>query len=353
MECNRDVELNVNTNRNTNQKSNVKSCPTPLLSIIVPVYNILDYLERCVVSIQRQTYDNIEIILVDDGSNDGTGELCDRLADTDARIKVFHKENGGSSSARNYGIERAKGEYLGFVDSDDYIEPEMYEKLYSAIVKHNVVVAQIGRDEIQIDGSKLPDICVPPKQEVVVDWQEFLFELLMHRGDCSFCTKLLHKSLLQDLRFPEGVLNEDFYLFVNMLEQVGQIVSLPEQTYHVFYKIGSNTRKENKEFFSTVYFDGVVNADMVLDLVKSKCSNLETVAIRFGVFQRLEYLLHIPTSQMHQKNQDYRTIVKWLRKNLLLGLLNPYLNKKNKCYLIILAIMPKGARVMHRKMKGI
>ena len=104
-----------------------------LISVIVPVYNILDCLERCVNSICGQTWKNLEILLVDDGSTDGTGKLCDLLAEKDDRIRVFHKPNGGSSSARNLGISMAKGKWIGFVDSDDWIEPQMYERLYEAV----------------------------------------------------------------------------------------------------------------------------------------------------------------------------------------------------------------------------
>ena len=96
---------------------------TPLITVIVPVYNIKDYLPRCVHSITAQTYTRLEIILVDDGSTDGTGALCDSLAAEDERIRVFHKENGGSSSARNLALRHASGEYVGFVDSDDYLSP--------------------------------------------------------------------------------------------------------------------------------------------------------------------------------------------------------------------------------------
>ncbi len=103
-----------------------------LISVIVPVYNIKEYLGRCVSSIQAQTWENLEILLIDDGSTDGTGEIADELGTRDARIRVFHKENGGSSSARNLGLRDARGKYLGVVDRDDYIEPVMYEKLYMA-----------------------------------------------------------------------------------------------------------------------------------------------------------------------------------------------------------------------------
>ena len=120
---------------------------TATISIIVPVYNIIEYLPRCVESLRKQTYDKIEILLVDDGSTDGTAELCDKLAVEDVRIRVFHKQNGGSSSARNLGIQEATGEYLGFVDSDDYVEPDMYERLLQAIETTHLPIAQTGREE--------------------------------------------------------------------------------------------------------------------------------------------------------------------------------------------------------------
>lgn len=93
----------------------------PLISVIVPVYNIIPYLPRCVESLQKQTYPELEILLIDDGSTDDTPALCDRLAENDPRIRVFHKENGGPSSARNFGLTQAAGAYVGFVDSDDYV----------------------------------------------------------------------------------------------------------------------------------------------------------------------------------------------------------------------------------------
>ena len=204
----------------------------PLISIIVPVYNIMEYLPRCVESLRQQTYPNLEILLVDDGSTDGTGLLCDELGRQDERIRVFHKENGGSSSARNYGISKAQGAYLGFVDSDDYVDREMYEILYEAIEKYGVRAAQVGRDEVDPSGNRLPDICIPPKQDVCIPPEKFMEELLMHRGDCSFCTKLLSREVF-DRHFPEGVLNEDFHLLVQLLQMFGYGLFLPASVYYV------------------------------------------------------------------------------------------------------------------------
>lgn len=337
-----------------------------LISVIVPIYNTKEYLTRCVHSIMAQTYAHLEILLVDDGSTDGTGELCDMLAAEDFRIRVYHKKNGGSSSARNVGLKLARGEYIGFVDSDDYIDPDMYGRLYRGIVEYRVKAAQIGRDEIDGSGKLLPDICVPPREPECIRTQEFLRELLMHRGDCSFCTKLLHRSLFglaerevtaherqpegtaPALCFPEGALNEDFHLLIQMLPAIGQLVSLPGYAYHVFYRVGSNSRKAEREDFSRVFADGVDNADMAAGIVRADYPELEKTVLRFGVFQRLEYLLHIPISRMTGDNAQYRAVVGWLRRHLLQGITNPYLTSKNKCYQILFAIAPRGIRRLHR-----
>ena len=108
-----------------------------LVSIIVPVYNAERYLHRCIDSVLAQTYTNFELLLINDGSKDNSGEICDKYAVKDSRIRVFHKENGGVSSARNMGIDEAKGEWLSFIDSDDWIEPTMYEKMLQELIGNN------------------------------------------------------------------------------------------------------------------------------------------------------------------------------------------------------------------------
>lgn len=324
---------------------------TPLISIIVPVYNIKEYLPRCVSSLQAQTYPNIEILLVDDGSTDGTGALCDELAAKDERIRVFHKANGGSSSARNLGLSRARGKYIGFVDSDDYVEPDMYECLLAALQEYDGQIAQVGRNEIDEQGSLLPDICIPPEEAVFLHSRDFMRELLMHRGDCSFCTKLFDAKLLQGREFPLGRLNEDFHLLVNILPRVEGVVSLPGYKYHVFYRIGSNSRRQDKEDFSRVFADNVDNADMVLGIVEKEFEELKKIAFRFGIFQRLDYLLHIPISQMTGENVFYGNVKRYMRKHWCKSMINPYLTLKNKTYHTLFALAPKVVRKVHRRFK--
>ena len=324
-----------------------------LISVIVPVYNIeSEYLERCLSSICNQTYKNLDIILVDDGSTDGSGDICDKFATEDNRIRVFHKENGGSSSARNLGIKEAKGEYIGFIDSDDYIEADMYELLADAIVKFDAPMAQISRDEIDEQGNRMPDICIPPIHESRVSSEDMMRELLMHRGDCSFCTRITHKALFVDREFPIGKLNEDFFLLTQMLTDITHLVILPKQCYHVFYRMNSNSRKKDKNDFSRVFMDIVDNADMVTGLVEDKYPALLPVAKRFGFYQRLDYLLHIPVAQMTKENAFYQNVVSYLRKNVGEMIKNPYLTGKNKVYLILLTIAPKTVRKGHAKLRG-
>jgi glycosyltransferase involved in cell wall biosynthesis len=325
----------------------------PLISIIVPVYQVKEYLEKCVRSLRNQTYKNLEILLIDDGSNDGSQDLCDSLAASDNRIVVCHQENAGPSAARNRGLTMATGAYIGFVDSDDFVDPTMYEQLYQGIGLYQGAAAQVGRQELSASGAVLPNICEPPLALTFLYAEDYLRELLMHRGDSSFCTKLFDREILRDKRFPEGTLNEDFRLLVELLDELPGIVSLPQQAYHVLYRSDSNTRKKDSQTFSRVYADGVENADWVTGLVSEKYPALVKVALRFGVFQRLEYLLHIPISQMTADNLIYRDIVSWLRQHYLSALGNPWLTHKNKMYLSLFVLAPKQIRLLHRRIRRI
>lgn len=319
-----------------------------LISVIVPVYNIVEYLQRCVDSIRRQTWRNLEIILVDDGSTDNSGALAEKMALEDKRIRVFHKENGGSSSARNLGISHARGDYIGFVDSDDYIEPQMYERLLSVALSENLLMVQTSRDEIDEQGNRMPDVCTPPDRPQLWECERFMRELLLHRGDCSFCTKLIHASLLKEERFPVGELNEDFNLLVRLLPKVPAVAILPEQDYHVFYRYGSNTRTRDEEEFPQVFTDIVRNADRVYEIVEKEYPQLLPEAMRFGLFQRLDYMLHIPVSRMTKDNAFYMEVKAYLRKHRKDVIGSAYLTGKNKVYLLLLGTAPRLVRRIHR-----
>ena len=148
-------------------------------------------------------------------------------------------------------------------------------------------------------------------------------------------------------------MNEDFYLLLQMLKEVKGIYILPGQLYHVFYRIGSNTRKKDKNEFSRVFMDIVENADAAQEIVDKHYPNLKDVCIRFGLFQRLDYMLHIPVMQMTADNKFYAGVKKYLRSHIKDTLRNPYLTKKNKIYLLLLTVAPKTVRYLHQKVKGL
>lgn len=317
------------------------------VSVIVPVYNSIDCLERCVRSLCAQTYARLEIILVDDGSTDGTDRLCEKLAAEDARILVRHKKNGGASSARNVGLSMASGDYVGFADSDDYIDSYVYEELVRALEEGKYPVAQISRDEVDEAGRRLPDVCIPPEKERFCDSVTFIKELLLHRGDSSFCTKLFPREIFEDHRFPEGELNEDFRLLLEILQEIPGIGILPKQGYHVVCRQESTTRKRTKDSFSRVFLDIVDNADEVQELVDRKYPALHEYAVRFNLYQRMDYMLHVPVSQMKGSNAFYQNVKRYLRRHLGDTIKNPYLTGKNRVYLLLFTAAPRTVRSVH------
>lgn len=182
-----------------------------LISVIIPVYKAEKYIERCIFSILRQTYQNIEVILVDDGSPDKSGEICDMWALKDKRIKVIHQKNAGAGAARNAGLRVAKGEYIGFVDSDDWIEPQMYEVMYNAIEKYSADVGMCNissRTEFSMhesyDNRKFP-FELKNQEEML----SIFFRVHGEKGILSVCQRLIHKSVLKDFMFVEGTISED------------------------------------------------------------------------------------------------------------------------------------------------
>lgn len=180
-----------------------------LISIIVPVYNMEQYLERCMNSIWQQTYTNLEIILVDDGSTDQSPQMCDDYARKDSRIKVVHKQNGGLSDARNAGLAIASGAYIGYVDSDDWIEPDMYERMYQACVEHDAQVAvcryaQVYKDHVVQGGNG---------KVTAFDREELLRIYLGGHDDYiiynSVWSKLFAREVVEGVQFPKGRNSED------------------------------------------------------------------------------------------------------------------------------------------------
>ncbi len=335
--------------------------PVNKISVIVPVYNTRRYLSRCLDSLLAQTFpaERLEIIVVDDGSTDDSAALAEDYARRHGNIRLIRRENGGSSAARNTGIDAATGDHLGFVDSDDTVSPDMYEALAAFIEATGAEMVQTGRDEIAEDGTALPSVVAIPEEETWIRSEEMLFSLLLHEGDASFCTKLTAKRLFdggegeQPLRFPEGELNEDFRLLLQMLERIDRLGSLPRRDYHVCYRTGSNSRRrrEDADHFPPVFTDIVNNADFAAALVEEKHPGIRPAAARFALVQRLDYLLHIPVSRMRGDNDFYRRVVAYIRHNRREIFLNPYLSGRERRNLFLLSLAPRTLRALHKRVK--
>lgn len=218
-----------------------------LISIIVPVYNVEEYLPRCLDSILDQTYKNLEIILVDDGTKDASDKICDGYAAKDSRIKVIHKENGGLSSARNAGIDIAKGEYLGFVDSDDWIEPEMYETLLSLAQKYDVKLVCGGRYDFSSRRNEKSIGLCPQKEEVVTGMELLGRTFTWQNCDSAAWDKLYHRSLFETIRYPVGLVNEDVAIFYKLAELADRAAMCDKPLYNYFHRPGSITYSKLSE----------------------------------------------------------------------------------------------------------
>ncbi len=202
-----------------------------MISIIIPVYNAVNYLTETVESILSQTYRNFEIILVNDGSTDGSGELCDRLAQRDSRILAVHKENGGVASARNRGLDEAKGDYIGWVDSDDIISPHMYGIMYDAAVKYDADVVQCSHTrDIQKLQNDIPDEL--PELEVLNNIESLKRIYRRHYTNaCALWSKIYRRSLFEGLRFTEGTAFEDDEIVPQLIEKSKKTVFFESPLY--------------------------------------------------------------------------------------------------------------------------
>lgn len=212
-----------------------------LISVIVPIYKVEDYLKECIESIINQTYSDIEVILVDDGSPDRCPQMCDEWAKRDSRIRVVHKKNGGLSSARNAGLDVAKGEYISFVDSDDFICKDALENLYNRIKDDNSIGITSGLIYRYQDGSinnfKDQWLC---SKEIVIPSSEFLLETMSQKTSYTVWNKLYRRDVIGNTRFREGRNNEDTLFMYDLGKNIAILnvcmVEIPHYVYYYRYR---------------------------------------------------------------------------------------------------------------------
>ena len=214
---------------------------TPLISVIVPVYKVEPYLRKSVDSILAQTYTNLEVFLIDDGSPDNCPAICDEYAALDSRVKVIHQANAGVSAARNAGLDAATGEYIGFVDSDDWIEPDMYERLFTAMVSFKADIACIdycieyGNSATEVNFNRNSG-----SSTVLYSRDEAVIGQCINELPVTMWTKLINADLFHDLRFLKGVkIGEDKYLSFQLLSRAETVVYEHYKGYHYLQRPSS------------------------------------------------------------------------------------------------------------------
>ena len=250
----------------------------PLVSIIIPVYNVEKYLDKCITSVVNQTYTNLEIILIDDGSPDNCPAICDQWQAKDNRIKVIHNENGGLSHARNEGLKIATGEFIGFVDSDDWIEPNMYELLLTALLETDADIA-VCNFQVEPKKNKVVQNSIELTEQRLYSSEEALERLLKKQGKICFCVwnKLYRRNRIINILFPEGKLYEDILWTVKAIGNSKTIVCINSVLYHYLQRpesLSHNTRQKVKG-----WYDKLEMIEQSLEYIRKHCLKLEKFAI--------------------------------------------------------------------------
>lgn len=215
------------------------------LSIVVPVYKVERFLDKCIESVLAQTFTDFELILVDDGSPDNCGKMCDEWAAKDDRIRVIHKKNGGLSDARNAGIEAAKGDYIGLVDSDDYIKPDMFEVLVGNLEKYQADISMCGYADVYANRIRKDNL-----DRKVYEWnqEEAIYQILLGKLlSVHAVTKLYKRRLFDNVRYPVGKVSEDAYIIMDILKQINKAVFTPYSAYYYVHRGESINTSKFKE----------------------------------------------------------------------------------------------------------
>ncbi len=320
----------------------------PLISVIVPVYNVEKYLDACIESIVNQTYKELEIILVDDGSPDKCPQMCDEWAKKDSRIKVIHKENGGQGEARNFGMEIAGGEYIGFVDSDDIIRPEMYETMLKEISEHNADMLQCAMfrySEFPLE--KFPDKGSDISVRVFSN-EEAVKHLITDEMITSTCPSVLIKSrIAKNVKFDLGMINEDVMWIYRALRDSEKIAISSEKLYGYYQRDGSTMNC----VYTERKFDALKALRMRADSIKTEFPQLYAYAERSfagGCMYNYQWVSRLPESAEYE---EYKKRLYAMFKSSDLKSVYSVTDIKYKIWYKLFKVFPDSACLIRNKLK--
>lgn len=316
-----------------------------MISVIVPVYNVEKYLERCVKSIAAQTYKDLEILLIDDGSTDKSGKMCDDFQKTDSRIKAFHKQNGGLSDARNYGIEHSAGEFISFVDSDDYIDEKMLETLHRLITENDADLAVCSAMDV-FEGKEVTQ--VKEIKEFNLNKVESYKYMLRGDGIPSACNKLYKRQTVGNVRFPVGKLYEDGFFTPQILKRVEKTAVTSKPMYYYFRRADSITTKP----FRKGDLDVIEAYDKCVKQVKELCPE----ALPYAEFRYRNAYFNVLDKMLMRDDckeiPEYKQVVKYLKKHTVQIVKDPGFGKMRKIAAVALKFsVPLYKKILLTKQK--
>jgi len=261
-----------------------------MVSIIIPVYNVEKYIEQCLISIINQSYKNLEIILIDDGSLDQSGNICDLYQNKDNRVKVFHKKNGGSASAKNLGLRKVSGDYVMFVDSDDFIDRDTIRSVVNLLEQEKADIVQTNLVEIFKDTNKLEDTS---KNIKIYNKEEFLSEYLNNWKNALFCNKIYKKEVLKNIFFIEGRYIDDEFFTYRVVLNANKIITYDLNTY--YYRQRKSSVMGNLEFRKFILRDQIDFIYLRFLEIDKKIPSLKNIYIEnlidtYLIFSKSPYL---------------------------------------------------------------
>lgn len=289
----------------------------PLISVIVPVYKVEKYLRRCVDSIRNQTYNNLEILLVDDGSPDSCGSICDEYSKCDKRIKVIHKENGGLSDARNAGLDVMEGEYVTCIDSDDFVSKYYVMNLYNAIKESHCDISASWFIDYY-EGDPIPKAGPINKLEIEVMTRVEAYKRMLYQDgfEISAWGKLYRSSLFNGIRYPFGKLYEDIPTTYRLMEQTDKIAVIPQIDYYYFQ------RKESiaQSGFNVKKMDGINHMNDLRQFITENYPQLRKAAEcrYFSTVCNILFLMQ-PGDEYKKEQKQLWFEIKKYRKSVLLN----------------------------------
>lgn len=285
-----------------------------LISVIIPIYNVEKYLEKCINSVINQSYNDLEIILVDDGSKDRCGEICEEYKIKDSRIKVIHKENGGLSDARNAGIRVAKGDYIAFLDSDDFIHIDFYKVLMSLMSEYDADIAQC--ELLRVNEDEIFNVSNNSDNEVIDVLSNTEALINLHNEKCVnsvvVWNKVYKRELFEGILFPVGKIHEDQFTTYKVLFKANKVATTSKQMYYYLQRSGSIMGTS----FNVKRLDALEACKEKIDFYKkNSLFNIEKMARKNFEDLIRDYLIMTANSKSVKMRQTYNDIIIYYRKN--------------------------------------